>query len=144
MRMGEWKRDLEVSSPERQTATSAGLDCSISADGSGPCVLLKGRKHHYPWKFWVNTKSLSVKKDFSCFLVYLDAVSEFCPFAFVHSEEFVSGVESNSCNAKLEIFGEDIKIEFWRVYGMLCHYLPLYESWIKNQPNELHYSCKAC
>lgn len=60
----------------------------------------------------MNTKPLSVKKDFSCFLVYLEAVSELCPFAFMHSKEFVSRVESNCCNAKLEIFGEDIKIEF--------------------------------
>lgn len=106
------EKNLEVSSPEHQTAASAGLDCGISADGSDSCVLLKGRKHHYPWKFCVNTKSLSVKKDFSCFLVYLEAVSEFCPFAFMYSKEFVSGVESNCCNAKSEIFGEDIKIQF--------------------------------
>lgn len=60
----------------------------------------------------MNTKSLSVKKAFSCFLGYLETVSEFCTFAFMHSKEFGSAVLRNCCNAKLEIFGEDIKIVF--------------------------------
>lgn len=141
----QWKRDLEVCPSEHPTAMSAGLVYTTSAAGSGHCFLLKGKPpHHYPLKFWVNTKSLSVKKAFSCFLGYLEAVSELCPFVFMHSKEFGSGVVSNCCNAKLEIFGEDIKIIFWRVYDMLCHYVLLYKSWIRNQLNELHYSCKAC
>lgn len=44
MGMGEWKRDLKVSPPEHPTARSAVLVYNISADGSGPCVLLKGGK----------------------------------------------------------------------------------------------------
>lgn len=82
-----------MSLPEHPTATSAVLDFTTSADGSGPCVLLKGGKHHYPREFLVNTKSLSVKKAFPCCLGYLEAVSEFCPFALMHSKEFVSGAE---------------------------------------------------
>lgn len=112
-RMGGWgwERGLKVSPSEHPTAMSAVLVYTISAVGSGHCVLLKGKKKN-PLKFWVTTKSLSVKMAFSCFLSYLETLSEFCPFVFMHSKEFGSGVVSNCCNAKLEIFGEDIKVVF--------------------------------
>lgn len=58
----------------------------------------------------MNTKSLSLKKVLSCCLGYLEAVSEFCAFEFMHYKQFV--FVSNCYNAKLEIFGEDIKIVF--------------------------------
>lgn len=46
----------------------------------------------------------------------------------MHSKKFSSIVVGNCCNARLEIFGEDIKIVFSRVYDTLCHYVVLYES----------------
>jgi len=59
----------------------------------------------------VNKKPSGVKKASSCFLGYPEVVSEFCPFVLMYSKEFGSGIVSNCCNAKLEIFGEHVKIE---------------------------------